>query len=267
MASNSKSIHIAILAAMPEEIGGAITQINNIIKNRSGDLTIYSGEWIGKNLSNISIYLSIAWSGWGKVSSARAATRLLSLNYGDKKVDLIIFTGVAGAVDSGMKQWDVIIANALIQHDMDARPMFKRFVIPAIGKAKIQSPKIFSEWALKILLKSKLKDKNWHFGNVIQGLIGTGDKFIANNLITKELKNSIPKLKAVEMEGAAVAQVAYQENIPWIILRVISDGADQSANLDFNQFITNYNKFSWELITYLLESFDLEIVDFLQNWE
>ena len=86
---NSKnSIHIAILSAMPEEVGEFVNKfkLNNTCK--FGDLTIYGGNW--KNSSGINVFLSLAWSGWGKVSAARAATRLLSANKDDfGKIDLI----------------------------------------------------------------------------------------------------------------------------------------------------------------------------------
>ena len=67
----------------------------------------------------------------GKVSAARATTRLLSVKYNKVPIDLMIFTGVAGAVNNKLKQWDIVIADSLIQHDMDARPIYDKFVIPA----------------------------------------------------------------------------------------------------------------------------------------
>ena len=120
--SSKKEIHIGILGAMPEEIGYAISDLDDIEKKKFGDLVIYSGKWKGQYDLNIPIYISVAWSGWGKVSAARASTRLINTIYRDIKIDLIIFTGVAGAINPNLNQWDVIIPNLLIQHDMDATP-------------------------------------------------------------------------------------------------------------------------------------------------
>ena len=83
------------------------------------------------------ILLTVAWSGWGKVSAARATTRLISNVFQNSKVDFVIFTGVAGAVDRKLRQWDVVLSEAVIQHDMDARPLFNKFVVPSIKEEKI----------------------------------------------------------------------------------------------------------------------------------
>ena len=88
-----------------------------------GDFEIFTGEWV--NILNCKILISVAWSGWGKVSAARATTRLISNNFSDIKINLIIFTGVAGAVDLNLKQWDIVISEAVMQHDFDASPLFK----------------------------------------------------------------------------------------------------------------------------------------------
>ena len=84
-----------------------------------------------------SVFITLAWSGWGKVSSARAATRLISHSYNDKSIDLIIFTGVAGAVDPSLEQWDIVVPNSLMQHDMDASPIFEKYTIPALDQSEI----------------------------------------------------------------------------------------------------------------------------------
>ena len=95
------SKHIGILCAMPEEIGSTLNNLKNIETKTYGDLKIYSGDWIFSNTSSksLNIHLSIAWSGWGKVSAARAATRLISHNFKENKIDAIFFTGVAGAIN------------------------------------------------------------------------------------------------------------------------------------------------------------------------
>ena len=88
------------------------------------------------------------------------------------------------------------------------------------------------------------------------GLIATGDKFINDKNLLNDIQKDLDDLLAVEMEGAAVAQVAEQEGLPWLILRVISDSADESAKELFPKFIENYNKSSWIIIETLVSNLD-----------
>ena len=256
---NSKtdiSFHIGILSAMPEEVGHTILNLKNVIKAKYGDLTIYSGEWISANYLNKPIFVTVAWSGWGKVSSSRAATRIISTLYKEKKIDFIIFTGVAGGIKKDLKQWDIVIPHELIQYDMDARPIFKRFILPALNIDKIKTdPKILN-WANKVVREKLDKKELPFYKNLYNGLIGTGDQFVANKSSIDNLKSILPEIFAVEMEGAAVAQVAHQEKIPCLIVRVISDNADDEASLNFNEFLKLYQKYSWDLIKIFLDNLD-----------
>jgi len=235
---------------MPEELGTILDNLKNLEEKNFGDLKIYSGEW--KNSGSNKIFITCAWSGWGKVSAARATTRISSCIY-QKKIDCLLFTGVAGGAQKGIKGWDVVIADSIIQYDMDARPLFEKFEIPAL-KNKILTP---SGYWLNLLFDSiedyKKNQSLTSFGELHKGLIGTGDQFVSDKSFLKELTDQIPDLLAVEMEGAAFAQVACQEKINWIILRVISDSADESADIDFNKFIEKYKSCSWDLIDLFLK--------------
>ena len=245
-----KSINIGLLSAMPEEIGNTIDNLENVTLKEHGDLKIYHGK-LKKEVSNYeSVYITLAWSGWGKVSSARAITRILS---GPNKIDLIIFTGVAGAACQSLKQWDIVIANEVIQHDMDGRPIFEKFVIPKLKKAKLESDNFLTNSIFSSLTKSVENGNLTRFGNVKQGLIGTGDSFISEEIVIKRLKDELPNLEAIEMEGGAVAQVAEEEGVPWVIVRVISDSADSSSEKDFDQFLKDYVLSSWQLLDCLLQ--------------
>lgn len=246
--------HIAILGAMPEEIGQITSQIENKEEKFFGDLKIIQGIWINKPKNN-KIRLSIAWSGWGKVSSARAATRIISSAFGDK-IDLLIFTGVAGAVSDSLKQWDLVIPSSLFQYDVDARPFFDKFVIPAIAKDHISIEEKLISWAKITLIKALKDDPKLNiFGTVKIGKIATGDNFISDKNYLSNLKNQIPGLLAVEMEGAAVAQVAFQEQVPCLIIRTISDNADEDAATSFDIFLKEYKFKSWFIIESLLNNF------------
>ena len=245
-----KSINIGLLSAMPEEVGSTIDNLENVTLTEYGDLKIYNGK-LKKKVSNYeSVYITLAWSGWGKVSAARAITRIIA---GKNKIDLIVFTGVAGAANKSLNQWDIVIANEVIQHDMDARPIFEKFVLPPLNKAKLKSNNFFKNWIYSSLIKSIKNGNLTRFGNIRKGLIATGDSFISEESVIKSLKNELPNLEAIEMEGGAVAQVAEQEGIPWVIVRVISDGADSNSKMDFEQFLKDYVLSSWKLLDSILE--------------
>lgn len=250
--------HLGILCAMPQEIGSTLDNLKNIETTKYGDLEIYSGDW---NFSNsyskrINIKLSIAWSGWGKVSAARAATRLISHHFNNHQIDIIFFTGVAGSINKTLNQWDVIIPNELIQHDMDARPLFNKYEIPALRTTKIKSDRSISKWAVNTL-KNSIKEGSLEiYGNVYEGLVATGDKFINTKKQVENITKYIKGVLAVEMEGASVAQVANQERIPFQIIRVISDGANENSSEDFNEFLLKYNNHSAKLLSALIKNIE-----------
>ena len=239
----TRALHIGVLGAMPEEIGSDLSHLQQLRSEQHGDLTIHHGIW-GEG-----IRLSLAWSGWGKVSAARAATRLLS---SAPDLDLLLFTGVAGAADPALRQWDVVLANAVVQHDMDSRPLFPRFTLPALNRAELDPDPSWLLWASTALAQADQAGELEGFRTPSAGLIATGDRFIGDAAVLDALREALPGLKAVEMEGAAVAQVAEQEGIPWLVLRVISDGADASAAQSFGDFIQMYDRRAWCLLQALL---------------
>ena len=225
---------------MPEEVGCILDNLKFVKKSSFGDIDLFSGEMI---INGNKIYVTTAWSGWGKVSAARATTRLLSTQIKNISVDFALFTGVAGAIDNNLKQWDVVIAESVIQHDMDARPLFEKFVIPSINSHKIFADKEILD-KVYLPIKEKLLSKKLKiFGNVSKGLIATGDMFVSEKTKIDQLSKDIYGLLAVD-----------QENFDWLVMRVISDGADEDANDDFNEFINKYKLHSFELIKVFLES-------------
>jgi len=235
---------------MPEELGSTLNYLSNIQIKDYGDLRIYSGEFYINTISKKSVYLSLAWSGWGKVSSARAATRIISSVFKEKSVDALFFFGVAGAIDTKLNQGDIVIASKLVQHDMDARPIFEKYIIPPLNQKVLSADLKWLEWSSSILNRASLKE----FGIINTGLIATGDKFVSKENAVNQLKDDFKDLLGVEMEGAAVAQVSIQENIPWQIVRVISDSANNSSQNDFETFLKIYKKYSSKIIKVFIEN-------------
>ena len=246
----TRPLHLGLLGAMPEEIGSDLAHLQNPSQEQFGDLVIHRGHWSGED--GTSVKLTLAWSGWGKVCAARTATRVLASATADAPIDLLLFTGVAGGADPSLQQWDVVLADAVVQHDLDVRPILPRFVIPPLDQAVLKPQPAWFEWASHALNKGHSAGQLAGFGPPRPGLIGTGDQFIGDPNVLAALRQALPDLTAVEMEGAAVAQVAEQEGVPWLVLRVISDGADAEAAQSFNDFVKAYDHRAWSLIETLL---------------
>lgn len=234
---------IGIMAAMPDEIAGLIklisTQKQSLI-HRFGSRDFHDGIIDGQRCV-------IVLSGIGKVAAASTATTLIQ-HFG---VDEIVFTGLAGGIAPQARVGDVVIADRLVQHDMDARPLFPQFEIPLTGIAEFESSA-----AQRGLLESATREffaAGFHtaippavaqqFGlqtPVIHiGMIASGDQFIGAVNKSEHLRHILPAIVAVEMEGAAVAQICHDYKLPYSIIRTISDRADATAHHDFGQFLVH----------------------------
>lgn len=181
----------------------------------------------------------------GKVAAAITASILVE-KYG---VTHIVFTGVAGSGDHHVKVGDIVVAEALLQHDMDARPLFPRFEVPLTGLQRFATDLELStqlasaaEDFLRDDVSSVLKAADiaafgLQHAQVHRGLIASGDQFISSAAHINQLKADIPDLLAVEMEGAAVAQVCFELGVPFTVMRTISDNANEEAAVDFMRFV------------------------------
>jgi len=181
----------------------------------------------------------------GKVAAAiTAATLIERFN-----VTHIIFTGVAGAADATVAVGDIVVAEGLIQHDMDATPLFPRFEIPLTGLSTFLSDKRLSDYLEEASdnFISYDFEKNVDAADratfrlltpcIHRGLIISGDEFLDSHARLLEIKKLLPNALAIEMEGAAVAQVCFEFGIPFAVIRTISDGANEKSAHDFIQFI------------------------------
>lgn len=230
---------IGIMAAMPEEIYTISSDMTFDKIEKHAQRKYYFGMY--QDIELISVY-----SRCGKVSAASTATTLIERYH----VDYIIFTGVAGAVDPNLLIGDIVLADACYQHDMDGTPLFPKFEIPLTGYSILRLD-------LKEITIAKHAIRNFivNINDYIPtatlqqfmqippklniGTIATGDQFIKNPLHHDTLKYEGHHVLAVEMEGAAVAQVCMDHAIPYVLIRTISDKADHSAHVDFPSFIEN----------------------------
>lgn len=221
--TTSKQPRLGIISALAEEQEGVIHAMQHPERHTHGMRDYTAGKlW---NVDTVAVLSRI-----GKVAAAMTAATLVE-RFG---VTHILFTGVAGSADFNVRVGDIVIAESLVQHDMDASPLFPRFEVPLTGLSHLPSDLDMSS-RLAAAAGSFLEGEN---GPVLhRGLIGSGDQFINDGVRLAALKNALPGLLAVEMEGAAVAQVCFELGIPFAVIRTISDNANESAATDFMHFV------------------------------
>ncbi len=155
----------------------------------------------------------------------------------------LLFTGVAGGLGAGVRVGDVVVARGLMQHDLDASPLFPRHQIPGLGLDELPTDARLSdaliEAAQAVLQRppAAVSAFGLRAPTLHQGLVLSGDRFVSTSAESRELSARLPKALAVEMEGAAVAQVCADYGVPFAALRTVSDRADDDAHADFSRFI------------------------------
>jgi adenosylhomocysteine nucleosidase len=236
---------LGIIGAMPQEIDEIAREFAQTGCERIGGREYHVGTFAG-------VDAVLVFSRWGKVAAAITATTLIE-RY---DVDTIIFTGVAGAVHPELNVGDVVIADKLIQHDFDASlsGMFAQFEIPLLGISRFS----VEERLTKIAEQSveRFFEQSGKRNRMMTGLIASGDEFIAGLERLEKLRAALPGLLAVEMEGAAVAQVCHEYKVPFLVIRTISDNADQSAPVDFVSFLNETaSKYSHGILREVVRTF------------
>jgi adenosylhomocysteine nucleosidase len=221
---------------MQEEMQTLLQNLQEPITSTKGMRTYYSGK-----LFNIDVVL--VFSRWGKVASATTVTQLIN----DYNIDEIIFTGVAGAISKDLNIGDIVIGKHLYQHDIDASPLFKKFEVPLLNKTYFETSATHRAQlykATQMFLNSYSDSIDTEMAQsfkiaspkVIISDIASGDQFISDTNSVLKLTTELSTVSCVEMEGAAVAQVCYEYNIPFSIIRIISDKANDNAHIDFSKF-------------------------------
>lgn len=229
---------LAIVAAMPEELQTVLDAIPDEAPRQLAGRTFWAAHWEGHEVVAV-------LSGIGKVAAATTTATLLS----HFEVDALLFTGVAGGLGEGVRVGDVVVATELLQHDLDASPLFPRFEIPGRGLSRLRTHAALND-AVTAAAKQALAAR--HGGQpdstldtsarqqparVHRGLIVSGDRFVSSASESTALRQALPDALAVEMEGAALAQVCHDFGVPFAVVRTISDRADDTAHVDFGRFI------------------------------
>lgn len=226
---------------MQPEISGLLAGMQgNVVTHRIGQRDYYVGNLLG--CSCVIVLARV-----GKVAAA-ATTVTLIREFG---VDSIVFTGVAGAIGPHVSVGDVVVAQSLVQHDLDASPLFPRYEVPLLGRSHFDADpeltRLLATSATQYLEQDLPGDAEsvaqlrLLFGitqpSVLGGIIISGDCFINDAQRVSILRADLPGALCVEMEGAAVAQICHEYEVPYAVMRTISDRADGSACVDFNEFL------------------------------
>ncbi len=227
---------IAIMGAMPEEIEPIIDKLDNVETMVYGANKYYEGSYNGKEVV-------VAYSKIGKVFATLTATILIE-KFG---CDTLLFSGVAGAINDELQIGDLIIAESLCQHDLDITAFGHPFGYVPEGEVCITT-----DVTLRNVAKDVAKQKGL---TLKEGVIATGDQFVAD----EERKNWIGSTfdaDALEMEGASVAVVCNALNVPFFILRAISDSADMDASFNFDEFLESSAKISADFILSMVDELE-----------
>ncbi len=213
---------LAIMGAMQEEIEPLLAYFDKINVVEYANNKYYEVSYNGLDIV-------IAYSKIGKVFASLTASTMIE----KFACDTLLFSGVAGGINHELKIGDLIIADKLCQHDLDITAFGHPHGFVPGGKVFVETSKHLREIAKKVAVENNLK--------VIEGTIATGDQFVHSNE-RKEFIEKTFNADALEMEGASVAVVCDALNVPFFILRAISDTADMDAGFDFDEFLKSSAK-------------------------
>ncbi len=219
---------LAILSALVDEQRGLIDHLQEREKIEHAGRRF----WLGR-LEGVPVALTV--SGIGKVAAASTATLLIE-RFG---AAALVFTGVAGGLGRGVNVGDVVVAQDFVQHDMDASPLFPRYEVPSYGRSRFACDPALSDALAQAAASTLAQD--FPQARLHRGLVASGDRFVgsaqASHQLQAQLQSHGHEALAVEMEGAAVAQVCADHGLPFAAMRTISDRADDDAHQDFASFV------------------------------
>ncbi len=225
---------IAIMGAMPEEVEPIVSKLDDVKQIVYGANTYYEGSYNGQEVV-------VAYSKIGKVFATLTATMLIE-KFG---CDRLLFSGVAGAISSELNIGDLIIADGLCQHDLDITAFGHPYGYVPEGEVCISTDVSLRNTAKEVARSKGLTLK--------EGVIATGDQFVANPE-RKDWIGDTFKADALEMEGASVAVVCSALEVPFFILRAISDSADMDASFNFDEFLESSAKISADFILSMVDA-------------
>lgn len=226
---------IGIIGAMAQETKLLIENMRNVEKVKVDAL-----EFVVGNINSKQVVL--VESGIGKVNSAIATTLLIT----QFKVDYVINTGSAGAIDHSLHIGDIVVSNQVAYHDADATAFgYKMGQIPQMPLYYLANTKLV-ETAINSIDSLGMTS--------IVGEIVSSDSFIASSEKINTIRYHFPLAKCSEMEGASIAQVCYVFSVPFVVVRAISDSANEKASVSFDEFIVTAGENSAKMVLKMLET-------------
>ena len=211
-------VDIAVIGALEDEVKTIVGLLEDRQEECVSGIKFYTGSLYSKRIA-------VAKCGVGKVFASLCAEAMI-LKYSPR---LLVNTGVGGGLSHSLHTTDIVIAQKLVQHDMDTSPLGDpKGLISGINKVYFEAD------ARAVDIIKRAADAR-SLGNML-GTVATGDCFVS----TREQKERIVTefgADACEMEGCAIAQVAYVNNTPFAVIRAISDNADESAGLSYTEFL------------------------------
>ncbi|MCK0768804.1 5'-methylthioadenosine/S-adenosylhomocysteine nucleosidase [Chromohalobacter canadensis] len=210
---------IAIIGAMAEEVERLASHLENRQTRQHAGSTFYSGHLHG-------VEVVILQSGIGKVNAAVGTTQLLETY----QPDAVINTGSAGGFGADLEVGDVVISSEVRHHDVDAVVFgYEYGQVPQMPAAYVPDPRLVDVARECIEGLGELR--------IAEGLICTGDIFMADKAVVAKTRERFPSMLAAEMEAAAIAQTCHLYECPFVVIRALSDIAGKESNLSFQAFI------------------------------
>ncbi|MDR0219598.1 MAG: 5'-methylthioadenosine/S-adenosylhomocysteine nucleosidase [Enterobacteriaceae bacterium] len=227
---------IAVIGAMEQEVTLLRDQIEGLQTLSRGGCEIYTGKLNG-------VEIALLKSGIGKVAAALGTTLLIE----HCQPDIVINTGSAGGLDPKLKVGDIVVSDEVRYHDAD---------LTAFGYEPgqmAQCPAAFIADEKLIMLAEKCIQSLEL--NAVRGLVCSGDAFINGAEPLARIRATFPQVAAVEMEAAAIGHVCHQYNVPFVVVRAISDVADQESHISFDEFLVIAAKESTRMVNAMLAEF------------
>ena len=221
------------MGAMREEIAPLLARLDDIKETTYGNNKYYEAKYQG-------IAVVVAYSKIGKVFASLTATILIE-KFG---CDRLLFSGVAGAINEDLSIGDLIVANRVCQHDLDITAFGHPHGFVPEGAQFVHCDKSLIAISKEVAKSLDIK--------LLEGTIATGDQFVSESIKKAWISDTFCA-DALEMEGSSVGVVCDALDIPFFILRAISDSADDSADVDFDKFLENSAKISAKFILKMIE--------------